>query len=530
MSLNFSAHQYDAAFKPRRLGNWEVPKTYPELPLFRKCQPEVIANDRGHLYPKYKCRRKNPFCNYIGTYALPRRITKDLAVKLGQFPRDYMVFNETLYTPCHVTQKCTRPAYKTDEREDAFRNLARKCIRENVDENMSPSEMRDELFLKRVKKCIDINSQATEEDSGNQQLRKIVRDCILEITNGKKDKIDENKLFMAVKECAARKLGDKEDRMEDALRKIVEQCMDSQLKGKDILKPNLKDQNVKDRVDEKLGQKKEPGQEKDKANKDERLRQKVIECINQIDSKEFDKVDVKDKIKKCVQKLKENEKKELDKDVTDDKLRDIVRQCIKENKRKDNDTTNSKEIKERIKDCVKKNMERNKEEKVRDTVKQCIAQLKSNDEKNLTESPEKDFKERVKKCVQGKEEKPEGNEKIDMRETVKECLKQHASDEKILNPTEFRDKVKRCAKENYNFRQAVRECIPGNFGKDDVEKKVKECAKEKMKDNEQGKGKEEFRGAVQECIKENMSMKKKKSDGEFKKIVKECALEKLKKK
>lgn len=66
MSLNFSAHQYDAAFKPRRLGNWEVPKTYPELPRFRKCQPEVIANDRGHLYPKYKCRRKNPFCNYIG--------------------------------------------------------------------------------------------------------------------------------------------------------------------------------------------------------------------------------------------------------------------------------------------------------------------------------------------------------------------------------------------------------------------------------------------------------------------------------
>ncbi|XP_069948978.1 uncharacterized protein [Cherax quadricarinatus] len=51
MSLHFSANQYEVGYKPARLGNWEVGRTFPERPRHRRGPTKVIADDRGHLLP-----------------------------------------------------------------------------------------------------------------------------------------------------------------------------------------------------------------------------------------------------------------------------------------------------------------------------------------------------------------------------------------------------------------------------------------------------------------------------------------------
>lgn len=66
MSMNFNAHQYDAAFRPKRLQNWEVPKIFAEPCRQGECYPQFVANQKGHLFPEYKRCKRHPFCTYIG--------------------------------------------------------------------------------------------------------------------------------------------------------------------------------------------------------------------------------------------------------------------------------------------------------------------------------------------------------------------------------------------------------------------------------------------------------------------------------
>ncbi|XP_042229222.1 uncharacterized protein LOC121871146 [Homarus americanus] len=52
---------YDAGYKPARLGNWEVGRTFPERPRHRRGPTRVIADDRGHLLPGVPRTQASPW-------------------------------------------------------------------------------------------------------------------------------------------------------------------------------------------------------------------------------------------------------------------------------------------------------------------------------------------------------------------------------------------------------------------------------------------------------------------------------------
>uniref|UniRef100_A0A2S2Q4Q3 Cilia- and flagella-associated protein 126 n=1 Tax=Sipha flava TaxID=143950 RepID=A0A2S2Q4Q3_9HEMI len=84
MSANYTCNQFDKAYKPTRLGNWEVPKWHLNRPKGRSTVTKVIANDKGHLLPGvHKTDQKHWAGLYLGTYQLPKRISKENAIELS---------------------------------------------------------------------------------------------------------------------------------------------------------------------------------------------------------------------------------------------------------------------------------------------------------------------------------------------------------------------------------------------------------------------------------------------------------------
>jgi hypothetical protein len=72
--------QFDREFKAKRLGNWEVPKWYPDRPRPpRKTPTRIIANERGHLLPGIqRVPGDSAWGNYKGTWDLPKKISRKL--------------------------------------------------------------------------------------------------------------------------------------------------------------------------------------------------------------------------------------------------------------------------------------------------------------------------------------------------------------------------------------------------------------------------------------------------------------------
>nr|CAD7442282.1 unnamed protein product [Timema bartmani] len=81
-----SVSSFEREFKAKRLGNWEVPKWYPERPRARRTTTRIIANDRGHLLPGIHRSDHTPWGRYLGTWDLPKRITRKLATELTAPP------------------------------------------------------------------------------------------------------------------------------------------------------------------------------------------------------------------------------------------------------------------------------------------------------------------------------------------------------------------------------------------------------------------------------------------------------------
>ncbi|CAG2065121.1 unnamed protein product [Timema podura] len=53
-------------------------KWYPERPRARRTTTRIIANDRGHLLPGIHRSDHTPWGRYLGTWDLPKRITRKL--------------------------------------------------------------------------------------------------------------------------------------------------------------------------------------------------------------------------------------------------------------------------------------------------------------------------------------------------------------------------------------------------------------------------------------------------------------------
>lgn len=77
LNLKLILLQFDTEFNPTNLGNWEVPKWYPDKPCIRKGCTKIISNDQGHILPGLK-KTSSPWGNYIGTWQLPKRITREI--------------------------------------------------------------------------------------------------------------------------------------------------------------------------------------------------------------------------------------------------------------------------------------------------------------------------------------------------------------------------------------------------------------------------------------------------------------------
>lgn len=375
--------------------------------------------------------------------------------------------------------------------QQELRTRVRKCIEENIDENVKQdiSKLKDESFFKKVRDCIDTNNQTTDDSDKNRLLRRLVRDCIEENTNGNTENINKETLLKSVKECLAQKQAENANNADkiDNIRKIVNDCLENQLKSKE------NKQELKDGVAENLEHRKIPQTpsrdddtkqdfkplKKDDSEKGENLRKIVKECMKEIDVNETDSLKMKQKVKACV-KNRLHQKEGIDQD---------------------------------------------KENELRQRTKQCITKMVSEEGIPSTESRKQMFKQKVKKCVQGQGDH-DGTDKLNMREAVKHCLEQYKPSDIKLDKAELKDKIKRCARDRLNFRQAVKECIPAHIGEQNFRGKVKECAKEKVK---QKTKKEEFRRAVQDCIKDTEKERNNIQESEFKQVVKDCALKKLKK-
>ncbi|XP_060086230.1 protein Flattop homolog [Ylistrum balloti] len=74
MALHFSADQYNKAFDPKLLQNWEVPAQHRARPNAYTGFTQIKANDRGHLLPGVKRSRESPWGTYVGTWDLPLKI------------------------------------------------------------------------------------------------------------------------------------------------------------------------------------------------------------------------------------------------------------------------------------------------------------------------------------------------------------------------------------------------------------------------------------------------------------------------
>ncbi|XP_062499367.1 protein Flattop homolog [Corticium candelabrum] len=72
MSSNFSANQYQDAFRSSRLCNWTVPRVHKERPSRLEGFTTPVSNERGHLLPDIKRSTKSPWGSFRGTWQLKK--------------------------------------------------------------------------------------------------------------------------------------------------------------------------------------------------------------------------------------------------------------------------------------------------------------------------------------------------------------------------------------------------------------------------------------------------------------------------
>lgn len=68
--------QFDEAYRPKVLRNWEVPKFYCDKPRHRTGYTKVLSNNRGHLLPGIPRPKTDPWGDFVGTWQLPKKIDR----------------------------------------------------------------------------------------------------------------------------------------------------------------------------------------------------------------------------------------------------------------------------------------------------------------------------------------------------------------------------------------------------------------------------------------------------------------------
>ncbi|XP_011557106.3 protein Flattop isoform X2 [Plutella xylostella] len=104
MAFLFDSGQYNKETTPKRLGNWEVPRWAPTRPRPAQYRPEPrpICDDNGHFLAGPPSNTSKCFGHYVGTWDLPRKITRKVAEELAKEPppgrfRDWLNVPEEAY-------------------------------------------------------------------------------------------------------------------------------------------------------------------------------------------------------------------------------------------------------------------------------------------------------------------------------------------------------------------------------------------------------------------------------------------------
>ncbi|XP_065348000.1 uncharacterized protein LOC135944756 [Cloeon dipterum] len=85
MACNFNSNQFEKAYKPKALGNWQVPVRKSERPKARTGHTEFIADHRGHLLPEVVStkRANRPWnCGPFTAWDYPKKITRSYAKQM----------------------------------------------------------------------------------------------------------------------------------------------------------------------------------------------------------------------------------------------------------------------------------------------------------------------------------------------------------------------------------------------------------------------------------------------------------------
>ncbi|CAH0549451.1 unnamed protein product [Brassicogethes aeneus] len=82
MSRHYSGNQYNVAYDPKKLGNWEVAKFYCDKPFTRTGYSNFIANEKGYIIPGYPRAPKSVPTPCV-SWDLPKKITREVANQLN---------------------------------------------------------------------------------------------------------------------------------------------------------------------------------------------------------------------------------------------------------------------------------------------------------------------------------------------------------------------------------------------------------------------------------------------------------------
>ncbi|XP_059484250.1 putative uncharacterized protein ENSP00000383309 [Neocloeon triangulifer] len=85
MACNFNSNQFERAYNPKALGNWQVPVRKSERPKTRTGRTEFIADHRGHLLPEVACSKRTarPWnCGPFTAWDYPKKITRSYAKQM----------------------------------------------------------------------------------------------------------------------------------------------------------------------------------------------------------------------------------------------------------------------------------------------------------------------------------------------------------------------------------------------------------------------------------------------------------------
>ncbi|XP_050520005.1 uncharacterized protein LOC126893646 isoform X2 [Daktulosphaira vitifoliae] len=147
---------FEKAYKPTRLGNWEVPKWHLNRPKGRSTVTKIIVNDKGHLLPGVqKVDQKHWAGLYLGTYQLPKRITREIAEELTN-PKTMKSYMKRSYH---------QPIIDRHKKE-----VENKCYSDDdfIDKGKTTNEEEDKESIKSSK---TVNSSVSRKTSSSNKSR-----------------------------------------------------------------------------------------------------------------------------------------------------------------------------------------------------------------------------------------------------------------------------------------------------------------------------------------------------------------------